>query len=84
MNILDKDENENMDSFIMRKIKYFSKNKQGRIENALQKIKVDDSQRIKKSFEDPQIRAHKVDILANLHKKPFSIKEGENVQKVLK
>lgn len=79
------DKNEiNIDKVIKRKMGIISHQSQVKIENALQKINVDPSQFIRKSYGDPQIIAYKEDPFANEHKKPFKIEENENIRKVLK
>ncbi len=83
MELIDKNEI-NIDKVIKRKIGILNNHNQIKIENALQKINVDPSQFIRKSFGDPQIRAYKTDPFANEYKKPFKIEENENIRKVLK
>lgn len=83
MEFLDKNDI-NIDKVIKRKIGILNHQNQVKIESALQKIKVDPSQFIRKSFGDPQIIAYKTDLFVNEHKKPFKIQENENIRKVLK
>lgn len=83
MELLDRNEI-NIGKLIKRKIGILNHQNQVKIENALQKIVVDPSQFIRKSFGDPQIRAYKTDPFANEHKKPFKIEENENIRRVLK
>ncbi len=74
----------NIDKVIKRKKCIINHPIQVKIENAPQKIKVDPSQFIRKSYCDPQIRAHKDNPLINENKKPFKIEENENIRQVLK
>jgi hypothetical protein len=74
----------NIQKVIKKKIGILNHHNQVKIENALQKIKVDPSQFIRKSFGDPQIIAHKIYPFVNEHKKPFKIQENESIRKNLK
>ncbi len=83
MELLDKNDI-NIDKVIKRKLGILNHQNQVKIESALQRIKVDPSQFIRKSFGDPQIKAYQTDPFANDHIKPFKIQENENIRKVLK
>lgn len=82
MELLDKNDI-NIDRLIKKKIGILNHQIQVKIEGALQRIKVDPSQYIRKSFEDPQIRAYKTDPFTN-EQKIFKIRENESLKQVLK
>ncbi len=74
-----------LNKIIKRKIGSYSHKIQNKIESALQKIEHEAAVYIRKSFGDPQIIEYKSDFLfENENKKPYKVKENENIRKVLK
>jgi len=79
------DENQNyLDKIIKKKIRILAQNDQVKIRHALKNLKNDEHQYIRKTNGDAHIQAYKINPFEEEAKKPFEIKDGDNIKKVLR